>query len=113
MPPARSSPPPSSRSSTAAGRLVEAGRDREVLERLKRRRASEHAHALAKAEEQSLAEIALVVAPAQPREARRMSLDAAIARIDQVFSLQASLQASFPALASVRAHRHRRALPRC
>jgi flagellar protein FliJ len=42
------------------GRLVEAGRDREVLERLKRRRASEHAHAVARAEEQSLAEIALV-----------------------------------------------------
>ena len=37
------------------GRLVEAGREREVLERLKRRRASEHAHVVAKAEEQSLA----------------------------------------------------------
>jgi flagellar FliJ protein len=42
------------------GRLVEAGRDREVLERLKRRRASEHAQVVAKLEEQSLAEIALV-----------------------------------------------------
>ena len=41
------------------GRLVEAGREREVLERLKRRRASEHAHVVAKLEEQSLAEIAL------------------------------------------------------
>jgi flagellar FliJ protein len=41
------------------GRLVEAGREREVLERLKRRRASEHAHAVARVEEQSLAEIAL------------------------------------------------------
>jgi flagellar FliJ protein len=42
------------------GRLVEAGREREVLERLKRRRASEHAQVVAKLEEQSLAEIALV-----------------------------------------------------
>jgi flagellar protein FliJ len=41
------------------GRLVEAGREREVLERLKRRRASEHAQVVAKAEEQSLAEIGL------------------------------------------------------
>lgn len=45
---------------TSRGRLVEAGRDREVLERLKRRRASEHAHVVAKAEEQSLAEIGLI-----------------------------------------------------
>jgi flagellar FliJ protein len=44
---------------SSRGRLVEAGREREVLERLKRRRASEHAHVVAKLEEQSLAEIAL------------------------------------------------------
>jgi flagellar protein FliJ len=44
---------------TSRGRLVEAGREREVLERLKRRRASEHAHVVARAEEQSLAEIGL------------------------------------------------------
>ncbi|HEY3764266.1 MAG TPA: flagellar export protein FliJ [Gaiellales bacterium] len=44
---------------TSRGRLVEAGRDREVLERLKRRRASEHAHEVARAEEQTLAEVAL------------------------------------------------------
>jgi flagellar FliJ protein len=42
------------------GRLVEAGRDREVLERLKRRRATEHAREAARLEEQSLAEIALI-----------------------------------------------------
>jgi flagellar protein FliJ len=41
------------------GRLVEAGREREVLERLKRRRESEHDRELARREEQSLAEIAL------------------------------------------------------
>ena len=41
------------------GRLVEAGRDREVLERLKRRRESEHNREIARREEQSLAEIAL------------------------------------------------------
>ncbi len=41
------------------GRLVEAGREREVLERLKRRRESEHKRELARREEQSLAEIAL------------------------------------------------------
>jgi flagellar export protein FliJ len=41
------------------GRLVEAGREREVLERLKRRRESEHNREIARREEQSLAEIAL------------------------------------------------------
>jgi flagellar protein FliJ len=41
------------------GRLVEAGRQREILERLKRRRASEHARESARREEHSLAEIAL------------------------------------------------------
>ena len=41
------------------GRLVEAGREREVLERLKRRRQSEHNREVARREEQSLAEIAL------------------------------------------------------
>ena len=41
------------------GRLAEAGREREVLERLKRRRAGEHARAVARRDEQSLAEIAL------------------------------------------------------
>ena len=41
------------------GRLVEAGREREVLERLKRRRESEHDREIARREEQSLAEIAL------------------------------------------------------
>ena len=41
------------------GRLVEAGREREVLERLKRRRESEHNREIARREEHSLAEIAL------------------------------------------------------
>jgi flagellar protein FliJ len=40
-------------------RLVEAGRQREILERLKRRRATEHAREAARREEHSLAEIAL------------------------------------------------------
>jgi flagellar protein FliJ len=44
---------------TSRGKLVEAGRDREVLERLKRRRASEHAREVARQEEQTLAEVAL------------------------------------------------------
>jgi flagellar protein FliJ len=44
---------------SSRGRVVEAGRDREVLERLKRRRASEHAREVARQEEQTLAEVAL------------------------------------------------------
>ena len=44
---------------TSRGRVVEAGREREVLERLKRRRASEHAREVARQEEQTLAEVAL------------------------------------------------------
>jgi flagellar protein FliJ len=49
------------------GRLVEAGRQREVLERLKRRRATEHARELARFEEQSLAEIALTAHIRRPQ----------------------------------------------
>jgi flagellar FliJ protein len=44
---------------SSRGRVVEAGREREVLERLKRRRASEHAREVARQEEQTLAEVAL------------------------------------------------------
>lgn len=44
---------------SSRGRVAEAGREREVLERLKRRRASEHAREVARQEEQTLAEVAL------------------------------------------------------
>jgi flagellar FliJ protein len=44
---------------SSRGRVVEAGREREVLERLKRRRASEHAREVARQEEQTLSEVAL------------------------------------------------------